>query len=54
MKNWLIEYSCPDVLYLRSVVLTFFLIFLNRYRQNNANLIRTQVISHTDKDIAVD
>lgn len=25
MKNWLIEYSCLDVLYLRSVVLTFFL-----------------------------
>lgn len=24
MKNWLIEYSCPDVLYLLSVVLTFF------------------------------
>lgn len=52
MENWLIEYSYPDVLYLRSVVLTFF--FLNRYQQNNANLIRTQVISHTDKDIAVD
>lgn len=28
--------------------------FLNRYRKNKTNLIRTRVISHTDKDIAGD
>lgn len=56
MKNWLIDYSCLDVPYLRCVVCTgfFFFFFLSRYQQNKGNLIRTRIISHTDKDMAGD